>query len=62
MLLKNRTVTVAISVVDRHRVDADPDRNFYVDTDPDRYQNDADSHADPTPCFTHVEKSEFFFF
>ncbi len=25
-------------------------------SDPDWHQNDADPHADPTPCFTHVEK------
>ncbi len=43
------------SVVDRHRVDADPDPNFLVDADPgpdlDWHQN----YADPIPSFTHVE-------
>jgi hypothetical protein len=37
--------------VDPHRCDTDPDPNFYVDADP---------HADPTPSFTLVIKSEFF--
>jgi hypothetical protein len=52
-------------VVDRHRFDADPDTvpNFQVDAgpdpDPNWHQNDADPHADPTPSFTHVEKSEY---
>jgi hypothetical protein len=55
-------------VVDRHRFDADPDPNFLADADPDLdpdqdwHQNDADPHANPTPCFTHVEKSIFFTF
>jgi hypothetical protein len=35
------------SVVDRNRVDANPDPDFYVDADPDpdpdRHQNDADA-------------------
>ncbi len=31
-----------------------------VDPDPERHQNDADSHVDPTVSFTHVGKSEFF--
>ncbi len=41
--------------------DADPDPNFHVDADPDpdRHQNNADPHADPTPSFTYVGKSEF---
>jgi hypothetical protein len=54
------------SVVDPHRFDADLDPNFLVDADldpnflvdadlvPDRHQNDADPHADPTPSFTNV--------
>ncbi len=42
--------------MDRHRFDADPDPNFHVDAD----QNDAGSHAGPTPGFTHVRKSEYF--
>jgi hypothetical protein len=46
-------VTVAISVMDRHRFDAD--------LDPDRRQNDADPHVDHKPSFKHVEKSELFF-
>ncbi len=41
-----------ISVVDRHRFDAD--------RDPDRHQNDANPHAYPNQCFTHVGKAEFF--
>jgi hypothetical protein len=42
------------SVVDRHRFDA------YLD--PDRHQNDADTYADPTPSFTHVENQNYLFF
>jgi hypothetical protein len=34
-----------------HQNDADPDLNFH-----------ADPHAEPTPSYTHVGKSEFFFF
>jgi hypothetical protein len=36
------------------------DSNFvaYPDPDPDRHQNDADPHADPTPSSTHGEKSK----
>jgi hypothetical protein len=53
--------------VDRHRFNADPDSdpNFHLDADPDqdpdpvRHQNNTDPHADPTPSFTHVGKSEF---
>jgi hypothetical protein len=49
------------SVVDRHRfyADPDPDLHFDVDSypDPDWNQNDADSHTDPIPSFTHVRKS-----
>jgi hypothetical protein len=30
------------------------------DPDPDWHQNDADPHADPTPSFTHVGKSDIF--
>ncbi len=39
------------SVVDRHRLDADPEPepSFHLDADPDQ---------DPTPSFTHVGKSE----
>ncbi len=45
-------------IVHRHRIDADPDPNFYVDAnpdpqDPDWHQND----ANPTQSFTHVGKS-----
>jgi hypothetical protein len=41
------------SVVDRHRVDADPDPtfHFYADPDPDWHQNNADPNADPNPSF-----------
>ncbi len=50
--------------MDRHRFDADldPDPSFLIDVDPDPdwHQNDADPHADPTPSFTHVGKSEYF--
>ncbi len=46
--------------------DPDPDTNLHVDADPDPdpdwYLNDADLHADPTPCFTRVGKSDFFYF
>jgi hypothetical protein len=50
------------SSVDRHRFDAEPDpnRNLHFDVDPDPdsdldlHHNDADFHADPSPCFTHV--------
>ncbi len=50
---------IPISVVDRHRCDADPDPNpnfhfdAYPDPYPDWYQYDADPQADPTPNFTH---------
>jgi hypothetical protein len=37
-------------VVDRHRFDA------YLD--PDRHQNDADPHLDPTSSFKHVENQK----
>jgi hypothetical protein len=40
---------VASSVVDRHRVDADPDPAFHFDGDPD-----------PTSSYTQVGKTEFF--
>ncbi len=50
------------SVEDRHRfyADPDPDPNVHVDAvpDPDRNQNSYDPHADPTPGFTLVGKSE----
>jgi hypothetical protein len=39
------------SVVDRNRVDANPDPDWHQDADP---------HVDPTPSFTHVGKSECF--
>jgi hypothetical protein len=53
--------------VDRHRFYADPnpDPNFHVDADPDPdpdpdcHQHAANPHADPTPSFTHVGKSDF---
>jgi hypothetical protein len=50
------------SVEDRHRFNADPDPNVHIDAvpDPDRNQNGFDPHADPTPGFTLVGKSEFF--
>jgi hypothetical protein len=40
-------------VVDRHRVDVDPDPNFHFGADmyPEWHQKDADPHADPTPNF-----------
>jgi hypothetical protein len=40
--------------VDRHHFDVDTDPY----PDPDRHQNDADPHADLTPSFSHVGKSE----
>ncbi len=52
-------VPFATSVVDWHRVDADPDPNptFHFDADPvpdpDRHQNDFDPHVDPSQIFTH---------
>jgi hypothetical protein len=52
--------------VDRNRVDANPDPDFYVDADPDPdrdwHQNDADPHADPTPSFTRWKISFFLLF
>jgi hypothetical protein len=56
--------------VDRHRFDADPDPdpNFHVNADPDPnpdpdcHQNDEAPNADSTPSFTHVGKSEIFFY
>jgi hypothetical protein len=53
--------------VDRHRFDANPDPNFHVNADPDPnpdldwHQNDEAPYADPTPSFTHVGRSDFFF-
>ncbi len=41
------------SVVNRHRVDADPDPNFHVDADPDLDWHQHDAY--PTPCFTLAE-------
>jgi hypothetical protein len=50
--------------VDQHRFDADPDPdpNFHVDASPGP-DPDPDWHqcADPTPSFTHVGKSDFYF-
>jgi hypothetical protein len=43
-----------ISVVDRHRTDADPDPTFHFDAYPDPDQNKADPHVDPR--FKHVGK------
>ncbi len=46
-------------------MDADPGVNTNInfdaipDPDPDLHQNDAIPHADPTPSFTHIEKSIF---
>ncbi len=52
--------------MDRFDADSDPGPDFHVDThpdrDPDRHQNNADPHTDPTPSFTLVGKSEFFFY
>ncbi len=56
--------------MDRYRFDADldPDQNFHVDADPDPerdpdwHENNAGPHADPTPIFKHVGKSEFYFY
>ncbi len=49
--------------MDRPHVDADldpaPNFHFYADPDPDWHQNDADSHADRTPSFTHVNRINF---
>jgi hypothetical protein len=60
------TTKIYSSVEDRQCYDADPDPNFHFEVDPDAdpgwYQTDADPHADPTPCFTHVGKSEIFLF
>jgi hypothetical protein len=48
------------SVVDRHRIDADPDSDptLHVDVDPDPdidwLQNDGDPHANLTPSCTPV--------
>jgi hypothetical protein len=60
--------TVHTSVVDQHRVDANPDPhpNFHVDavpdTDRDRHQNDARPFSCGCyPSFAHVGKSEFFY-
>jgi hypothetical protein len=58
------------SVVDRHRSDADPIRIRISllmpiqirNPHPDWNQNDADPHADPTPSFTSLRKSEYFFY
>jgi hypothetical protein len=52
----------APSVVDRHRF-AEPDPNFHVDADPDPDpdQHDAYPHADPSPSYTHVGKSNSFY-
>ncbi len=51
------------SVVDRHRLYADPDSNFHVDADPDPdpdlVKNYANPHAVPTPRFTPVGIFQF---
>ncbi len=44
---------VNIGVMDRHRVDADPDPAFHFDTDPDP---DPDSNPDSNPSFVHTGK------
>jgi hypothetical protein len=48
-------------VEDRHRFHAESDPNFHVDSDPDPdwHQNDAFSHADPSPSLTHVGNPNF---
>jgi hypothetical protein len=46
-----RTVPKKISVVDRHRFDADPDPIFRFDANP---------NPDPTSNYTQGGKSEFF--
>ncbi len=43
------------SVVNRHRIDANPDPTFHLDAEPD-------TDPDPTQSFTHVERSEEFFY
>jgi hypothetical protein len=43
-------ISLTTIVVDRHRVDADPDQTFHFDADPD-----------PTLSFTQVGKSANFF-
>jgi hypothetical protein len=52
--------------VDRHRIDADPDPNFYVDADPDPdldwHQNDGGPRADPTPGLLMLENQNIFIF
>ncbi len=53
------------SVVDRHRVDADPDPTFRFDADPDpdRHENNADPNADPIPSFHMLEnRAKFSYF
>ncbi len=58
----NKYWHLSSSVVDRHSFNAVPDFRVGADPDPDWHQNDADSHADPNPSFTHVGKSDFYFY
>jgi hypothetical protein len=45
-------VLLWVSLLDRHRVDADPDPTFdfdvNLDLNPERHQNDADPHSGPS--------------
>jgi hypothetical protein len=47
------------SVVDQHRLDADPDFHVDADPEPDQDQDWYQNNADPSPSFTHVGKSDF---
>jgi hypothetical protein len=46
---------LSISVVSRH---SGSEFNSDADTDPDRHQNNADPHVDPTLNLTHILKLE----
>jgi hypothetical protein len=51
-IFKSAKTHIIISVVVRHRFDAD--------RDPDRHQNDVNPQAYPNQSFTHFGKAEFF--
>jgi hypothetical protein len=50
-------MSVHVQIVYRSVVDRCGSGSECSDPDPDRHQHDADPYADPTPSFTHVEKS-----
>jgi hypothetical protein len=49
-----------LSFINKSVMDRQP--NFHFDADPDRHQNDADSHADPTNTCCKIEKNLTFIY